>query len=224
MALASTAPMRAHSQNARQVTQGFVLDTTIGPSSTHDYAVRLAAGESVNLAVTQIGVDLVVEVRRPDGVLSIFDSPNGRNGDEPVEIIASMPGSYAVRVRPHDGREPAGKYRLRVTAWRDARATREMLYGASSLATRPRDGWRREARQSRRMGSFLSMVRFLHSRCASRHGARVIGIGEANHGSREPGDLRLSVTRRPHSAEWLPCGCHRGQLQPPRAAQLFHLR
>ena len=37
----------ARSQNPRQVTQGFMEDTTIAPGSTHDYALRLAAGESV---------------------------------------------------------------------------------------------------------------------------------------------------------------------------------
>ena len=50
-----------------------------------------------------------------------------------------MPASYAVRVRPYDGREPAGKYRFQVTAWRDARATSEMLHGrelARDSATR----------------------------------------------------------------------------------------
>jgi erythromycin esterase len=195
MALASTAPMRAHSQNARRVTQGFVLDTTIGPSSTHDYAVRLAAGESVNLAVTQIGVDLVVEVRGPDGVLSIFDSPNGRNGDELVEIIASMPGSYGIRVRPYDGREPAGRYRFQVTAWRDARATIEMLHGrelARDSATR----WLAARSAAIPSNAIVPVDGPLPPLDALASRARVIGIGEANHGSREFGDLRLSVTRR----------------------------
>jgi erythromycin esterase len=194
-ALASTAPVLAHSQNPRQIAQGFVLDTTIAPSSTHDYELTLSAGESVNLAVTQMGVDLVVEVRAPDGSLTIFDSPNGRNGDEPVEIIAAMSGSYAIRVRPYDAREPAGRYRFRATAFRNASATAEMLHGrqlARDSATR----WlarRSVAIPSNAvipLGTALPPLESLASR------ATVVGIGEANHGSREFGDLRLSLTRR----------------------------
>lgn len=195
-ALVSAVPAGAYCQNPRQVTSGFALDTTIAPNSAHDYAMRLAAGESANLTVTQIGVDLVVEVRGPDGSsLSTFDSPNGRNGDEPVEIIASTPGLYAIRVRPYDGREPAGKYRLQVTALRTARGTREMLHGrelardsaARWLATRSAAI---PANAAIPLDAPLPPLESLASR------ARVIGIGEANHGSRQFGDLRLSLTRR----------------------------
>ena len=195
VALASTASTRADSQNVRQVAPGFVLDTTIGPGSTHNYALRLSARESVNFAVTQIGVDLVVEVRSPDSSLSIFDSPNGRNGDELVEIIASTPGSYAVQVRPYDGREPAGRYRFRVTAWRDARATSEMLHGrelARDSATR----WLAARSAAIPANGVVPVGGALRPLDALASRARVIGIGEANHGSREFGDLRLSLTRR----------------------------
>jgi erythromycin esterase len=186
---------RAYGQNPREVTSGVTLDTTIVPNSTHEYALRLSAGESANLAVTQIGVDLVVEVRAPDGTLSVFDSPNGRNGDELVEIIASLPGTYAIRVRPYDGREPAGKYRIRVTALRSATATREMLHGRE-LARDSAARWL--ARRSAAIPANAVIppaapfppLELLASR------ARVMGIGEANHGSREFGDLRLSLTRR----------------------------
>ena len=195
VALASTAPMRVHSQNPCPVASGFVLDTTIAPNSNHDYALTLSTGESVNLAVTQIGVDLVVEVRAPDGALSIFDSPNGRNGDEPVEIIASMPGSYAVRVRPYDGREPLGRYRFQVTAWRDARATREMLHGRG-LARDSASRWLAARSAVIPANAIVPVDGPLPPLDALASRARVIGIGEANHGSREFGDLRLSLTRR----------------------------
>lgn len=195
LALASTTPTRAHSQSLREIAKGFVLDTTIAPNSTHDYALTLSAGESVNLAVTQIGVDLVVEVRAPDGSVNTFDSPNGRTGDELVEIIASISGSYEIRVRPYDAREPAGQYRFRVTAFRTASATAEMLHDrqlARDSATR----WlaaRSAAIPSNAVISVASTIPPLES-LASR--ATVVGIGEANHGSREFGDLRLSLTRR----------------------------
>jgi erythromycin esterase len=195
VALATTAPVHASSQSPRRVGQGFVLDTTIAPSAVHDFALTLSAGESANLAVTQMGVDLVVEVHAPNDSVSTFDSPNGRNGDEPVEIIAAVPGTYRVQVRPYDGREPAGRYRFQVTAWRSAAATREMLHGrelARDSATR----WLASRSAPIPPNAIVSARGALPPLDAVASRARVIGIGEANHGSREFGDLRLSLTRR----------------------------
>jgi erythromycin esterase len=100
-----------------------------------------------------------------------------------------------LRVRPFDGREPAGKYRLEVMAWRSAPATRDMLHGrelardsaARWLATRSAAI---PANAVVPLEAPLPPLELLASR------ARVIGIGEANHGSREFGDLRLSLKRR----------------------------
>jgi erythromycin esterase len=195
VALASSTPVRAQPQNPREVAQGFILDTAIAANAAHDYALKLSAGQSANLAVTQIGVDLVVEIRTPDGALAIVDSPNGRNGDEPVEIIASTPGSYAVRVRPYDNREPAGRYRLQVTAWRDAQATREMLH-ARLLARDSATRWLAARSAAIPANGVVPAGGALRPLDALALRARVIGIGEANHGSREFGDLRLSLTRR----------------------------
>ena len=77
------------------------FDTTITPGSAHQYVVRLDAGRSANLVFRQIGVDLVVEVYDPGSrLVATVDSPNGRAGDETVEIIAVAAGRYLLRVRP----------------------------------------------------------------------------------------------------------------------------
>src|SRR5688572_27060094 len=123
------AAVPAAAQIARPLSAGSAFDSTLSPGETHRYSIRLSPGESANITVRQNGVDLVVEVRAPDGSLfTTVDSPNGRVGDEPVEILANQRGEYILVVRPFDSREPAGKYHLQVTARRNARATAQLLH------------------------------------------------------------------------------------------------
>jgi hypothetical protein len=159
---------------------GSVHDVTLQPGASHDYEVQLGRGESAQIVVRQQGVDVVVEVRAPDGkLIDAVDGPTGRNGDERVEIIALVGGRYSLRVRPFDANEPAGKYRLEVQALRSARETAKLL--------RTRADARKDAAEWLRARS--GTIDPLAAR------ARVIGLGEATHGSREFGDLRVSLTK-----------------------------
>jgi erythromycin esterase len=168
-----------------------VVERSLGPQDSHDFTVRLADGMSVLFSVQQLGVDVVVEVRAPDGkLLQAVDSPTGRNGDERVEIFAERRGAYRVRVRPYDSGEPQGHYRITVVELRNAKAT------AALLAARAREraaaaAWLRQraARLPDEIAGPLPPVDEL-----AEH-ARVIALGEATHGSRDIADLRFAVTR-----------------------------
>src|SRR6185437_11043102 len=81
VALCVCSPLQ--SQAPRELRGVVAFDTTLSPTVAHDYRLRLSKGESVDLVVQQIGVDVVVEVRDPRGRVSSIDSPNGRNGPEP---------------------------------------------------------------------------------------------------------------------------------------------
>jgi erythromycin esterase len=132
-------------------------------------------------------VDVVVEVLDSrDSVLQSIDSPNGRNGPEPVEIFAPRRSRYRIRVRPYDDREPEGPYTLAVSGWRDARATTALL-ATRTLARDSASAWLRA--HSARLDSSLAPFEALARR------VKVIGLGEATHGSREFGDMRLRLTR-----------------------------
>jgi erythromycin esterase len=170
------------------------FDTLLAPGQTHTYRLDLRARESANLTFRQMGVDIVVELRDPiDSLLASFDSPTGRQGDEPVEIIAERSGGFTLRVRPYDGSEPAGRYRVKVDAIRDITSTTELLAGRA----RARDS---AATWLRQRGERLTADRLgvpsaaLFDDIARR--ARVLGLGEATHGSREFNDMRLAFTKR----------------------------
>jgi erythromycin esterase len=193
--LVPAAAAAAHAQGGARLTAATAVDSAIAPGAAHDYTLRLGRGQSADLVVLQQGVDLVVEVRdaRDSLVLSV-DSPNGRDGEEPVELFAGRAESFRVRIRPYSPQEPAGRYRLRVLALRDARATRALL-AARAAARDSATRWLAARGVSLASGGVLpdGPAAPLDALAAR---ARVLGIGEATHGSRELGDLRLSLTRR----------------------------
>lgn len=159
---------------------------TLEPAQLHDYELHLSRGQSADVVVRQKGVDVVVELRAPDGTLiDAIDGPTGRTGDEQFEVIAKTTGRYRLRIRPFAPNEPSGAYEIEVRAIRSAAATRELLAQRKALREEATD-WLR-TRSGSLTGDVLGKV-------ATR--ARVIGLGEATHGSRELNDVRLAVTKR----------------------------
>ena len=173
-----------------------VFDTTLSPGSAHDYTLPLASGGSANIVILQEGVDVVIDLRGPDGnLISTFDSPNGRNGDEPVEILSTKGGLYSIRVRPFSAREPVGQYRLQVIAVRSAPETAAMMR-ARQLARDSATKWLATRSVPLDAPATVSLDARMAPLDALVARANVIGLGEATHGSREFGDLRLSLTKR----------------------------
>jgi len=168
--------------------QGDSLERNLKPGEAHVYLVPLAVGESALIVVNQMGVDVVVEVRDQAGkIVASVDSPNGRKGDEPVLLEADSHGAFTLRVRPIDTNEPAAKYSLRYAWRRSARATKAALQASQQWLTRasvaiPASGAVPDATPLPVIDRWLDRV-------------RIVGIGEATHGSRELADLRLSLTK-----------------------------
>ena len=190
------AAVPAVAQVTRPLSAGSAFDSTLSPGETHRYSIRLSPGESANITVRQDGVDLVVEVHAPDGSLfTTVDSPNGRVGDEPVEILATQRGEYILVVRPFDSREPAGRYHLQVTARRNARATAQLLH-SRKLARDSAVAWFRPQSAAIAATGLVPSEGALPPLDQIARRVRVLGLGEATHGSREFGDFRLSATKR----------------------------
>ena len=165
------------------------------PGASHRYRLPLGRGASCEVVVTQDGVDVVVEVIDPTGArIASVDSPNGRHGDEPVELFAIAGGDYQLVVRSIDRGEPAGRYAIKL-ARRDEAATRRLL-DERARARSAAAAW---------LGSRAGPIRLAEARVegpglerfdALARRSRVVGLGEATHGSRQFGDLRLALTRR----------------------------
>ena len=103
--------------DAQQLEQQKPTERTLAAKETHAYTIALEAGQFLNAAVNQRGVDVVVRVFGPDGKLvAEIDSPNGSQGDEPIALEAKSGGKYRIEVTPL---EPAnngsvGRYEIRI--------------------------------------------------------------------------------------------------------------
>src|SRR6266576_1586956 len=102
---------------AQQLEQHKPIERELKAKETHAYALSLDAGQFLDAAVNQRGIDVVVRVFAPDGKLvAEIDSPNGKQGDEPIALEAREGGTYRIEVSQLEqaGNNPAGRYEIRV--------------------------------------------------------------------------------------------------------------
>jgi erythromycin esterase len=151
----------------------------------HAYQVRLQSGEFLRATVDQRGVDVVVRVFAPDGEkLEEIDSPNGTNGPEPIVLEAKQSGLYRLEVGALEDTAHQGRYEIRI----------EELLSAAQLAGRKAEerariesivGWVRQNAiplKSVTAGSGFADLEPLKKILKD---VRIVGLGEATHGSRE---------------------------------------
>jgi erythromycin esterase len=165
------------------------FEVALEPGQAHTYSVKLERGDTALIVIRQIGVDVVVEVNSPEGtMIDSIDSPTGRNGDEIAEVEAAESGNYSIRVRPYDSKEPAGRYHLHFASLHNSRQSAQAIESAKQWLHSNSSGisvWG-TITTSLDLKTFDQLAERVH----------ILGIGEATHGSREFGDLRLSLTQR----------------------------
>ena len=103
------------------------IERELSANNTHTYKIKLEAGQFLNAAVNQRGVDVVVRVFAPEGGnIAEIDSPNGTQGDEPIALEAKTTGVYRIEISSLDAAAPPGRYEIRINEIlsREAYATR----------------------------------------------------------------------------------------------------
>lgn len=111
-ALAAAPPLHAA---AERLEPGRPLRAEVRGGGSHEWRLRLAAGEYARVVVMQRGIDVVVTALAPDGgVAGEVDSPNGTNGPEPLAIAAKVAGDYTVRATSPDTAAAPGACEARV--------------------------------------------------------------------------------------------------------------
>ncbi len=91
------------------------IERELKAGETHDYQIELKAGEFLNAAVNQRGIDVVVRVFAPDNAkIAEVDSPNEDQGDEPIALEAKSDGIYRIEISSLDKTVPTGRYEIRI--------------------------------------------------------------------------------------------------------------
>jgi CHAT domain-containing protein len=97
------------------------LERSLSGGQTHEYRIRLEAGQFLHAVVDQKGIDVEVVLAGPDGKrIGHMDSPNNAWGPEPMVAIAEVAGDYRLRVVAGNPQAATGKYGVRVVALRPA--------------------------------------------------------------------------------------------------------
>ena len=140
--LASIVPCPVAAQSASA--ENFASEISVGQTATAShrsgepfrYRFRVSEGHNYLVTIRQLGLDLVVTIRDPQGRALSYDSPVRRDGLEWVLIENSADGEYVVTVESRDTTDAIGGHELQLeqldTMAEDSRRYAEAL----SLLTR----------------------------------------------------------------------------------------
>jgi CubicO group peptidase (beta-lactamase class C family) len=107
-------PVKGQEKQA-ELKKGVPVSNVLKKDVKYRYTLSLEANQFAFLNLMQLGIDVMITTYDPDGnKLQDFDSPNFRNGAEPVTLFTDKKGIYVVEVTSIDTKEQQGKFEL---AW-----------------------------------------------------------------------------------------------------------
>ncbi|TDQ23754.1 alpha/beta hydrolase [Tenacibaculum caenipelagi] len=107
--------MYAQAKLEKSLITGKEINKIISPSEKHTYTFKLENGMAIIGELIQKEIDLVIDIYNPDDVfLKQIDSPNGKNGIEPIDLTANKFGVYKLVVHSLDKNSTKGSYTLQI--------------------------------------------------------------------------------------------------------------
>ena len=102
-------------QVAQLLEPGGPIQRELAGRGAHHYVIRLPAGRYARLAVTQLGIDVVITLTRTDGrdTLSV-DFATGTRGQEEVSLAAEQESGYQLTISPKDKSAAPGQYQVAI--------------------------------------------------------------------------------------------------------------
>jgi CHAT domain-containing protein/tetratricopeptide (TPR) repeat protein len=122
---APIAPQEASSQQQATTTLSTFADGEhqLKAGETQSFRIHLTAGQFLHALIEQKDIDVRVTSYGPDNKqVGETDSPNDRWESESVLIVADTSGDYRIDVRSTNNRASAGRYEIKIMAFREATA------------------------------------------------------------------------------------------------------
>ena len=185
--LAEQSPPPAAQVETQQLQQRKPVERELRAKQTHAYTIALEAGQFLDAAVNQRGIDVIVRVLAPDGkLIAEVDSPNGTRGDEPIALEAKTAGTYRIEVSPleQEGNASVGRYEIRVSevlspdAYARRLAERRLIQRAVVARLKENAIPIKTVEASTGFGDLQPLKRVFKD-------VRFVGLGEETHGTRE---------------------------------------
>ncbi|HEY0512735.1 MAG TPA: CHAT domain-containing protein [Thermoanaerobaculia bacterium] len=115
---------------------GVPVERALAGGETHSYAVELAAGSHLRVAVDQRGIDVEIDAFAPGGgSLGAVDTPMGRDGPESMLVSATAAGEYRIAVRSAAAAARPGRYEIRAEILPESTPPERERVEAERLAT-----------------------------------------------------------------------------------------
>jgi CHAT domain-containing protein len=120
---------------ATPLQRGQVVRREISGGQEHVYSLTLGQGEFAAIAVNQLGIDVVVKARGPDGkAIAEFDRESRTQGRELVTLVAATADRFELAVQPRYPRAPAAEYDIGIVEVRPATERDRALFDALTLS------------------------------------------------------------------------------------------
>jgi CHAT domain-containing protein/Tfp pilus assembly protein PilF len=116
---------------------GSAVERALAPGETQVFAVALTTGRPYRIAAEQRGIDVVVEVRGPQGAsLAAVDGPLERWGVEEILLRPAAEGLFRIEVRAEKKGVGSGRYEIRLDELAEATpAERERAAALAAVTT-----------------------------------------------------------------------------------------
>lgn len=183
----------ADQENVTPLKGGKPIERELAGGQTHSYSVTLETGQFLRAVFNQRGIDIVVTASGPDQKKIVdVDSPNGAEGPEVLELIASTAGTYRIDVRAFAGDAKRARYEARIDVLLSAEQYAAHRAAEQALAEEA-------AKEVARVAIPLRTAEAGHGFDDLQPLRRVIGhadlvlLGEATHGTREFFQLKHRV-------------------------------
>ena len=108
--------LTAVQESVATVAPGKSKETGLGGGQRHVYLIAVPPGSHLNLAVNQLGIDVVLTIyRNSDEELIEIDKANGTRGSETLSLISDATVSYRLEIRAREEKAVAGRYAVEIT-------------------------------------------------------------------------------------------------------------
>src|SRR5262249_9075217 len=110
------------------------IERELSDGEKHCFSFTVGAGQFVQAAVAQRGIDVVVTIFGPDGdQMKGLDRANGMYGPESVSLIAPSSGVYRLQIKSSKGESNPGRYRVTLNEPRAVISSDEKRIAAEKL-------------------------------------------------------------------------------------------
>ena len=184
------------------IKDGFHLKTEINKKESHLYEIKLKKGQYAEVIFLQQGVDLDVTLLNAQrDSIGYLDSPNGKNGPEQFNLIVENTGSYYFKIEPLSPEDegladlPDSIYQQHIQQNQGAYSVENVrVWSAKAYQQKLKEDAARKQRavnwfgehacplKTVEAGNGFEDLQFLKAILTD---VKVVGLGEATHGTRE---------------------------------------